>query len=315
MKTAGCLLKVLFGLAVCVSTTGIVFAQNPGTNGVPVHLVVSAEARHGSDVPELSQRDVMVYEGHDRDKVTGWIPAKGDYAALELFLLLDDGSDVNLGTQLESLRKFIMAQPPSTKVGVAYMQNGTARVEQTLTSDHALAAKALRLPLGLGGANASPYFSLSDLIKRWPESTARREVFMATDGVDLYYGGGDLQDPYLDAALDDALRAGIIVYAVYTPGAGHIGHNTWQNYWGQMYLSRAADETGGEAYYIGFTGAPIRFDPYLEDMQRHLNNQYLLTFNAKPQKKSGWQRIGVTTEVPNAELVSAHRVYVSAATP
>jgi len=315
MKITGSLLTLLFECALCVSVPVAIYAQNPGTNGVPVHLVVTAEARHGSDVPEIGQRDVMVYEGRDRDDVISWIPAKGDHAALELFVLLDDGSDVNLGTQLESLRKFIMAQPASTKVGVAYMQNGTARVEQNPTSDHALAAKALRLPRGVPGANASPYFSLSDLVKRWPESSGRREVFMASDGIDLYYGSGDLQDPYLDAAIDDAVRAGVIVYAVYTPGAGHIGHNSWQNYWGQIYLSRLADETGGEAYYIGFTGPPVRFDPYLEDMERHLDNQYLLTFNAKPQKKTGWQRIRLTTEVPNAELVSAHKVYVPAAMP
>ncbi|HXM67965.1 MAG TPA: hypothetical protein VN911_14625 [Candidatus Acidoferrum sp.] len=313
MKITGCPLKVLFGFAVCVSATGIVCAQNAGTNGVPVHMVVTAEARHGSDVPEISQRDVMVNEGHDRDEVTSWIPAKGDNAALELFILLDDGSGINLGTQLDSLRKFIMAQPASTKVGIAYMQNGTAKVAQSPTGDHALAAKALRLPMGAGGANASPYFALSDLVKRWPESAARREVFMATDGIDLYYGGGDLQDPYLDAAIDDALRAGIIVYAIYTPGAGHVGHSYWQNYWGQMYLSRVADETGGESYYIGFTGGPVRFDPYLEDMENRLDHQYLLAFNAKPQKKNGWQRIKVTTEVPNAELVSAHRMWVPAA--
>ena len=132
MKITGCLLKVLFGFAVCVSTTGIVCAQNAGTNAVSVHMVVTAEARHGSDVPEISQRDVMVYEGHDRDEVSSWIPAKGDNAALELFILLDDGSGINLGTQLDSLRKFIMAQPASTKIGIAYMQNGTANISGTL---------------------------------------------------------------------------------------------------------------------------------------------------------------------------------------
>ena len=314
MKKTGCLFKVLLGLTVCVSVTAVC-AQNTGAPGVPVHLVVTAEARHGSDVPEISQRDVMVHEGHDRDEVTGWIPAKGDNGALELFILLDDGSDTNLGTQLDGLRKFIMAQPSSAKVGVAYMQDGRAKVEQSPTSDHALAAKALRLPMGIAGVNASPYFALSDLVKRWPESTARREVFMASDGIDRYYGSGDLQDPYLDAAIDDAARAGIVVFAVYTPGAGHFGHSYWQNHWGQIYLSRVAEETGGESYYIGFTGAPVTFDPYLADMDRHLNNQYLLTFNAKPQKKSGLQRIKVTTEVSNAELVCAHKVYVPAATP
>jgi len=45
------------------------------------------------------------------------------------------------------------------------------------------------------------------------------------------------------------------------------------------------------------------------------NFRALLTFTAKPQKKSGLQRVKLITEVPNAELVSADRVYVPAAAP
>jgi hypothetical protein len=315
MNKSGCLLKAVVGFAVWASVTGSVYAQNAETQGVPAHLLVTVEARHGSNVPEISRGDVMVFEGHDRDLVTDWLPAHAERAGLELFILLDDGSNTNLGNQLEPLRKFITAQPASTKIGVAYMQNGTAKVEQSPTSDHALAAKALRLPMGIGGINASPYFSLSDLIKHWPEGSARQEVLMVSDGIDRYYGSADLQDPYLDAAIDDATQAGIVVFAIYSPGAGHFGHSYWQNYWGQIYLSRLAEETGGEGYYIGFSGAPVSFDPFLEDMGRHLDHQYWLTFLAKPQKKNGWQRIKVTTEVSNAELVSAHKVFVPARIP
>jgi hypothetical protein len=313
MKNSGCQLKALLGLIVLAFIPGSVYAQNAGATGISTHMLVTVEARHGKNVPDISRPDVMVYEGRDRDQVTDWVPAQGDHAGLELFILLDDGSGMNLGTQLESLRKFVIAQPESTKIGVAYMQNGMAKVEQSPTSDHALAAKALRLPMGIGGINASPYFSLSDLIKRWPETASRREVLVASDGVDRYYGSGDLQNPYLDAAIDDAQRAGILVFAIYTPGAGHFGHSYWQNYWGQIYLSHLAEDTGGESYYIGFTGGPVNFDPYLEDMVRHLDHQYWLTFLAKPPKKNGWQRIKVTTEVSNAELVAARQVYVNAA--
>ena len=254
----------------------------------------------------------MVLEKHDRDKVIDWVPAQGDNAALELFIFLDDGSRSSLGTQLEDIRKFIHAQPPSTKIGVAYMRNGTAIIAQDLTSDHESAAKALRLPMGVGGADASPYFALSDLVKRhWPASDARRAVMMVTDGIDHYYGSGDLQDPYLDAAIDDALRAGVMVSAIYNPDAGHFGHSYWQTYWGQIYLSHLADETGGEAYYIGFNGPAVAFAPYLEDETNRLAHQYLLTFLPQPQKKSGWQRVRVTTEVPNVDLVSAGKIYVS----
>jgi hypothetical protein len=266
-------------------------------------------------VPVIEREDVMVYEGKNRDQVIDWVPAQGDHASLELVIMLDDGSNSDLGLQLEDLRKFIAAQPASTKIGIAYMRNGIAKMEQDPTSDHALAAKALRLPLGIGGINGSPYFSLSDLVKRWPATIARREVFLASDGIDRYYGGGDMLDPYLAAAIADAQRAGVIVYAIYTPGVGHFGHSYYRTYFGQLYLSQLAEETGGESYYIGFSGPPVAFTPYLDDMEHRLDSQYFLTFTAKPEKKSELRPVKITTEVHNAELVSADRVFVPAAAP
>jgi len=291
----------------------LVAAEAPSANGEPAHMLVTVEAVHGNSAPVITRDDVMVYEGRDRDKVIDWVPAQGDHAALELVILLDDSSNISLGTQLEDLRQFILAQPASTKIAVAYMQDGIAKMAQNLTSDHALAAKALRLPLGMRTVNGSPYFSLTDLIKRWPQTTGRREVFMATDGIDLYYGIGDLLDPYVAQAIEDAQRAGIVVYAIYTPGVGHYGHSYWRTYWGQLYLAQVAEETGGEAYYIGYTGPPVSFSPFLDNMEHRLSSQYFLTFTPKPQKKSGVQRVKLRTEVPNAELVAAERVYVAAA--
>ena len=165
--------------------------------------------------------------------------------------------------------------------------------------------------MGMRGANGSPYFSLTDLIKRWPTSTARREVFMVSDGIDLYYGTGDLNDPYVQEAIDNAQRAGILVSAIYSPGVGHFSHSYWQTYWGQLYLSELAEKTGGEAYYIGFNGPPVSFEPYLEDFAHRLTNQYLLTFLAKPPKKAGLVPVKLRTEVKNADLISADRVYVA----
>jgi hypothetical protein len=287
-------------------------------NEASVQMVVTVEAHHssdahGSDVPVLDAKDVMVHEGKDRDRVTDWVPAQGDHAGLELFILLDDSSGQSVATQWGDIRKFIDEQPSSARIGVAYMQNGIARIAQNLTNDHGLSEKALRLPLGIAGGNASPYFALSDLVKRWPQSTNRREVLMISDGIDRYYGSGDLQDPYLSATIDDVQRAGVIVSAIYSPGAGHFGHSYWQTYWGQLYLAELADRSGGESYYIGLTGPPVAFAPYLNDLANRLNHQYVLTFVAKPEKKAGLRRVKVTTEVPNAELIGADQVYVPAA--
>jgi hypothetical protein len=285
--------------------------ETPSSAGPGVNLLVTVEARHGSNVPEITRDDVMAYEGRERDRVTGWLPLQGDHAGLEFFILLDDSSSVSLGSQLEDIRQFINAEPATTKIGIAYMQNGNAQVAQNLTSDHVLAAKALRLPLGNPGASASPYFSLGDLIKRWPPSDERHEVLMITDGIDRYWGSGP-DNTYVDSVTEQAQRAGVIVFSIYTPGVGHYGHSYWRTYWAQNYLSQLSDETGGESYYLIGPAPPVTFAPYLEDVSRKLNRQYLLTFIPKPQKKAGMQRVKVQTEVPNAELVSADRVFVPA---
>lgn len=285
---------------------------SPNATGTPVHMIVTVEPHKGSEVPSVTREDVMVYEGKNRDQVTEWIPAQGDRAGLEFYVLIDEASSSALDTQLSDIKKFITALPPNAQVGVAYMQNGTARMEQKLTTDHDAAAKSLRLPLGYIGADASPYFSLSDLAKHWQPDGNRHEVLMITSGADPYYGSGDADDPYLSAAIEDCQRAGVIVSAIYAPGAGHFGHSHWSNYWGQIYLSKLTEETGGEGYYIGFFGPAPDFSPFLKDAANRLEHQYLLTFMAQPQKKSGVRPVKLRTELHNVDLVSADAVYVPA---
>ena len=300
---------VLWGvvLAACLSAE----AQTPPVDGVAVHMVVTVEARHGKEPPTVYKDDVMVYQGKDRRPTLDWLPLQGDHAGLELFILIDDGASTSLGSQLEDLREFIAVQPATTAIGVAYMRDGVAQVAQNLTLDHALASKALRLPIGQPGINGSPYLAVTDLIKRWPEAAVRREVLMITDGIDrLYQGPGD--DPYVDEAIVQAQKAGVLVYSIYNPGVGHFSHSYWRTNWGQNYLSQLSDETGGESYYLA-NGAPVSFSPYLDDMAHKLGHQFLLTFSAKPEKKAGIQRVKLQTEVPNAELVAADGVYVPVA--
>jgi hypothetical protein len=165
--------------------------------------------------------------------------------------------------------------------------------------------------MGSPGANGSPYFSLGDLIKRWPASQERHEVLMVTDGIDRYWGSGP-DNAYVDEVIQQAQRAGVIVYSIYTPGVGHSGHSFWRTYWGQNYLSQLSDETGAESYYLIGSAPPVTFSPYLEDVTRKLSHQYLVTFVPKAEKKAGMRRVKVETEVPNAELVSADKVWVPA---
>jgi hypothetical protein len=304
-------LGLILGLASGTFLTAVRANGQSAEPGAPVHMVVSVESRHGGEAPEINREDVVVTQGHDRDRVTEWLPATGEHAGLDLYVLVDDSSSWSVETQLGELRAFIMQQPPSTFVAVGYMHNGTVETVRDLTQDHAGAAQAVRLPFGNSAGAASPYFSLEDLIKRWQPNPARprREIVMITSGIDFYSPGST--DPYLDEAIEQAQRAGIVVYSIYTPGGGHFGHSFWRLNWGQNDLSRVSDETGGEAYDLGVVAVPS-FGPYFDDISQRLGHQYLLTFLGKPEKKAGLQSVKLSTEVPNAELVGADRVYVPA---
>jgi hypothetical protein len=313
MNKAGFLLNVVAGLAVAALGAVSLSAQIAPENAKApsASMVVTQQAHQNSNPPAVSQDDVVVFQGKQRGKVTEWVPAQGERAGLELFILLDDDSTTStLGSQLGDIRQFVQSQPSTTKIGIAYMRNGIAWIAQNPTSDHETAAKALRLPYGSGGANGSPYFALSDLVKRWPKSDNRREVLMISDGVDRYYDQDDLADPYLDQAIAAAQRAGIVVSAIYNPGKGTYERSYWRTYLGQVYMTKVAHETGGQAYYMGFSAPAVAFAPYLKDLSNSLNHQYLLSFLAEPERKAGLQAVKLESETPNTDLVSADRVFV-----
>lgn len=294
------------GLTTSVAWT---FQASTPAATVPVTMIVSVEAKHGKEEPVIYKEDVRVFHDRDRLPVKDWVPYRGDQAGLELYVLIDDSSTTEVGSQLEDLRHFITAQPETTLIGVGYIRNGTVEVRQDLTKDHSLAAKALRLPLGSPGGINSPYLAISDLVQHWQQSQNRREIFMVSSGVDAWQPGPT--NTYLDDAIERAQRADVQVYSIYASPAGHFGHSFWRFNWGQNNLSRLADETGAEAYFQGLS-MPISYGPYLDQFADRLNHQYRLTFLAKPGKKSGFQRIRLETEVPNAELVAADNVYVPA---
>ncbi len=126
---------------------------------MPVRMTVTLRVLGDNKrMPEVKREDVIVRQSKDRLKVTGWTPARDNQAALDLFILIDDASDPSLGSQLDDLRTFINAQPPTTSVGVGYMRNGTVQITQNFTTDHSLASKALRLPIASSGAGGVPIF-------------------------------------------------------------------------------------------------------------------------------------------------------------
>ncbi len=280
-----------------------------------VRVTVTVIGTKENPNPVIAAEDVIAYQEKDRRPVVEWVPAKGDRAALELAILIDDSLDTgSIGPQLNDLSEFVRSMPPTAQVAIAYGSNGNAQILQNFTADHEAAAKALRLPFGIPNPS-SIFFAVSDLLGRWPQSSARRAVLLVSDGIDLFYGAMDSSpglSPDLQQAIDQAQRAGVIFYSIYASGAGRRRRNFFLVTNGQGCLSRIAEETGGEAYFQGFE-TPIAFKPYLQEITKLLGQQYLLTFKAQLGKKAELQRLRLKTEQHGVELEAPERVYIPAA--
>jgi hypothetical protein len=300
-------------------------------------MVVTDEAvRDNTEIPILRPENVQIKQGKTLLKVNQVIPARGDNAALQLFILIDDTCDTGIGNSLNDIRDFINAQPATTVVGVAYMSNATIQIAQNFTADHAAAAKAIRLPRGGLSAMDSPYLSLISLIKGWPEQKVRREVLMVSDGIDRLRGEGQFNNQSspsygrsyrnaqptrsggmatistdADTASTASQRYGVIVHGIYATGVGRAGRNAWEAQIGQSGVAKIADETGGEYFSLG-TQNLLSFKPYLDRLQKIFENQYYLVFQATPKKKAGLQRVSISTEVADVEIAAADSVWVPA---
>jgi hypothetical protein len=289
--------------------------SSTATNPAQMTVTVRALGKN-KRMPEVNREDIIVRQGKDRLQVTGWTPLGGDRSPLDLFILIDDAARASMASQFGDVREFIDSLPKTTSVGVGYMRNGTVHVAQNLTTDHRRAANALRIPLGSPGVFGSPYLSVIDLMKRWPDSSNRREIVMITDGIDRLHGwphhrGLGPTSPDVSSASAVAQRTGTIIHGIYTRGVGWRGSNYWQVTNGQNALAKLADETGGETFFLGF-GEPVSFRPYLDRLQTSLDNRYRLEFNAMLGKKPGLQNVKLTTEVAGVELDSADSVWVAA---
>jgi hypothetical protein len=273
-----------------------------------VTLTVTAVAKKGTP-PPIKKDDAQVFEGKERVQTTDWRRGENLYLAI----LIDDSIDSEAASQWSDLKAFIAAQPQNAYVAVAYSRNGAAMVTQDFTQDHALAAKALRIPLGNAGAFSSPYLAVQDWLKRWPSSAGdhRSSILLISSGIDYFRGGFDPLDPDLDSTIERAQKENVNIWTIYYPGAGHVSRGFFRVFNAQANLSRLSEETGAESYYLS-DGRPVTLRPYFDEIQQHLNNQYLLSFasGGGGGKKGKFERVRVTTELPNAEFLTPSEVFL-----
>jgi hypothetical protein len=319
--------------ALLLSTVGVQAARSqaaPAAGGVQVHMVITDAALNlDKELPPLQKEDVKVKQGKNFLKVTQLIPAQGDNAALQLMILIDDTLNTSVGNNLNDIKDFVQAQPPSTIVGIGYMSNAGVNVAQNFTADKGLAVKAIRLPRSSVSTMDSPYLSLISLVKGWQQQNVRRVVLMVTDGIDRLRGekpelsrmGPGFGPAYhsmptisqdATSASEASQRYNVLVYSMYAIGVGRAGRSSWDLQVGLSGLSKIAEETGGEVFSLG-TSQLVSFKPHLDNFQKMLGNQYYVIFQAMPQKKAGFQRVKVQTELSNSEILAPDNVWVSAA--
>ncbi len=281
-----------------------VSAAAPGT----VTMTVTAVGKKDTSPPLVTKDDVQLYLNKERTQIADWKHG----GKLYLAVLIDDSLDASIANQWNDLKAFLTSQPDTTYVSVSYARNGTAMLAQDFTNDHELAAKALRIPVGGGGAFSSPYLTLLDLMKRWPASADRRSILLISSGIDYFRGGFDFRSPDLDSTISRAQKQNINVWTIYAPDAGHRGRGFFIANRAQSNLSQLSDETGAESFYLG-TAAPVTLKPYFDELSTHLSNQYLLAFKASGGAKGRFERVRVATELPYVEFLVASQAFLPAA--
>ena len=213
----------------------------------------------------------------------------------QIALLIDDGLTRNAGVQLSDIKDFITTLPPATEILLGYMRDGTVEVLVPFTTDHAAVAAKVRIPVGLPGISASPYFCLSEFVKHWPGNPDREAIvprapkarfaLMITNGVDPYNGSTsplNQDSPYVLNAISDAQKAGVAVSSIYYRDAGFRGGNA--SFSGQSYLEQVSQGTGGESYYLGL-GSPVSLSPFFKQFTHAISETYIATFNATADSK------------------------------
>src|SRR5215472_16211770 len=116
-KFSARLLQAFAVLALTATAAAVPLYADTGTT-----TTVTAVGRKNSTPPELKRNDVQLYNGKERLQVADW--RRED--TLRLAILIDESLDPTVANQWSDLKEFILSQPPSTYIAVAYGRNGAA---------------------------------------------------------------------------------------------------------------------------------------------------------------------------------------------
>lgn len=295
---------LLLGAILLISATTSSAQTRSAASGTATFTVTVVGKKESA--PPIAKDDVNLFQGRERKQIGDW--KKGEQ--LSLVILIDDSIDTDAGSQWEYLKEFIMAQPASTYIAVGYIRDNTVLLAQDFTTNHELAAKSIRLPIGTGALGSSPYLTMIDFLKRWPNTGPRRSILLISSGIDYFRGSwsGPIY-PDVDPLISRAQRQNTNIWSIYYPSSGHRGRSFYLVNMAQMNMDKVAQETGAELYFLGF-GTPVTIKPYLDEITTHLNNQYLLTFAGSGGNKGKFETVKVKTELPDVEFLTPSAVFL-----
>jgi hypothetical protein len=249
MRVFGKLLMGVATVGLCVATGSITFAASTPVSASPV---------------------IAHFDGR---KTLSPANTQNGPAGLDLIVLVDDSLSQRVAVQFKEIGDFIQALPPSVRVGVAYANYGGVTYAQELTTDHEKAAKAFHMPSAFPGTANGLYDSVTDLIKKWPDTQNRRVILLISDGIDVTDGEVDSSpatNTVFQRAIHQAEHSGVTVDSIYASGSGRSVENKLLVLNGQGCLSEFARKTGGNAYFEG-TETPVSFRPFLKEIASSLS--------------------------------------------
>jgi len=122
----------------------------------------------------------------------------------------------------------------------------------------------------------------------------------------------DPNDPYVQRAISDAVRARLVVYSIFWSNQGTGENPAYDFNNGQSLLLQVASATGGKSFWQGM-GNPVSFGPYFDELLRRFRNQYELGFSAPLVGKPGVETLKLKLSAPGTEVDTPQLVFVAPA--
>jgi len=269
-------------------------------------------------LPPLVQTDIAsIKVGGKAATVKSFEPLLTGSHGIQLVIALDNGQQIGILDQFDSIKKFMNSMPPNVEIAVGYMVQAHVRIVQGFTKDRALDGAALRLPTRLevsdtrNDTGGNPFGCLTDLATKWPDPdpTKIRAVLFFTDGLmrgNSVSQGGDADNPNVTAAEVSLQRAGILPFPFYfmdphppTRGGGGLLE-------GPQNFSQLVRSTSGGALYDG-QYAPSSLDPLLDRLYRVLDSDVVVTL-VSPGKPGDFKQLDIKSAKPEIKVTGPDNI-------